>query len=69
MHDQDEQIDTVEENVGQVVKMTEEAGEELLAAERYQTSNRKCKLVLFLIVLVGVLVILWRIIRGGGSTE
>ena len=52
---QDEQIDVVEENVDQVVTMTEEAGEELMAAERYQNSNRKCKLILFLIVLVGVI--------------
>lgn len=64
MQDQDELIDDVEENVGQVVKMTKEAGEELLAAERYQTSGRKCKLVLFLIVLVGVLTVLVQLVRG-----
>ena len=64
MQDQDEQIDEVEENVGQVVKMTQDASEELRSAERYQQSNRKCKLVLFLIVLVGVLTVLVQLIRG-----
>ena len=61
VQDQDEQIDDIEENVGQVVKMTQDASEELLSAERYQKSNRKCKLVLFLIVLVGVLMVLVRL--------
>lgn len=61
---QDEQIDLVEENVDQVVTMTEEAGEELMAAERYQKSNRKRTLGLFLVVLVLVILLLVIIIRG-----
>ena len=64
VQDQDEQIDAVEENVEQVVTMTQQAGEELMAAEGYQQSNRKCKLVLFLIVLVGVITLLVQLIFG-----
>ena len=61
---QDEQIDLVEDNVDQVVAMTEEAGEELMTAERYQKSNRKCKL-LFFAILVCVIALVVRL--GTGS--
>ena len=67
VQDQDEQIDAVEENVEQVVTMTHQAGEELMAAERYQQSSQKCKLVLFLIVLVGVITLLVQLIFGGDN--
>jgi t-SNARE complex subunit (syntaxin) len=64
VENQDEQVDAVEENVEQVVKMTEQAGEELMTAERYQKSSRKCTLMLFLIVLVGLITILVQLLKG-----
>ena len=61
VHDQGLQIDDIDANVSSYELRTEEAGREIVKAEKYQRAarNRKCILlcIVFIVVLVIILVL------------
>ena len=61
VENQDELVEVVEGNVSEVVKSVGDAGEELMSAEKYQKQSRKCKLMLFLAIIVGMVLVIWRL--------
>lgn len=63
VENQDEQVEALEGNVAEVVKSVGDAGEELMSAEKYQKQSRKCKLMLFAAIIVGMVLVIWRIFK------
>lgn len=57
VHDQGLQIDDIDANVSTYELRTEEAGQEIIKAEKHQRAARNRKCVLLTIVLIVVLVL------------